>query len=139
MKKIMKFLEKNICSIMIIILVIIIFTSLHNAGYFSEVIHEKFEMNKQPSIVLFHANWCGHCKKMMPEWEKFEKEFHGHEGINVINIESEQKDIMKKHDINGFPTIKYCPSGLNETGNTKTYDGDRNYDGLVDFMKSVIN
>ena len=104
----MKILEKNICNIMIVLLIIIILISLHNAGYFSEGFQEH-EMNNQPALVLFHANWCGHCKKMMPEWLKFENEFHGHKGINVINVESENKSIMKKHDINGFPTVKYCP------------------------------
>lgn len=135
----MKFLEKNICTIMIVILSIIILTSLHNAGYFSEGFQENYEMNNQPSLVLFHANWCGHCKKMMPEWLKFEKEFHGHKGINVINVESEDKSVMKKHEINGFPTIKYCPSGLNNSNDTQTYEGERTYDGLVGFINSLVN
>ena len=135
----MKFLEKNICNIMIVILIIIILTSLHNAGYFSEGFQENYEMNNQPALVLFHANWCGHCKKMMPEWQKFEKEFHGHEGINVINVESENKSIMKKHGIDGFPTIKYCPSGLNNSNDTQVYEGDRSFKELVEFIKSLNN
>ena len=135
----MKFLEKNICNIMIVILIIIILTSLHNSGYFSEGFQENYEMNNQPALVLFHANWCGHCKKMMPEWQKFEKEFHGHEGINVINVESENKSIMKKHGIDGFPTIKYCPSGLNNSNDTQVYEGDRSFKELVEFIKSLNN
>ena len=135
----MKFLEKNICNIMIVILIIIILSSLHNAGYFSVGFQENYEMNNQPALVLFHANWCGHCKKMMPEWQKFEKEFHGHEGINVINVESENKSIMKKHGIDGFPTIKYCPSGLNNSNDTQVYEGDRSFKELVEFIKSLNN
>ena len=89
-------------------------------------------------LVLFYADWCGHCKKMMPEWQKFQKEFNGKEGINIINVESEDKSIMKKHGIDGFPTIKYCPSGLNNPNDTQLYEGDRTFDGLVAFFNELI-
>jgi len=139
MNQFVKLLQKNICNIMILILVVIIINSLHNAGYFSEIYQENFEMNNEPALVCFHANWCGHCKKLMPDWLKFEKEYHGHKGINVINVESENKDVMKKHNIDGFPTIKYCPTGLNNADNTKLYEGERSHSGLVDFLKSIVN
>ena len=30
--------------------------------------------NSRVRIILFHAEWCGHCKKMKPEWDNFKRD-----------------------------------------------------------------
>ena len=47
------------------------------------------------NLYFFHTDWCGHCQKAMPEWEKLEsgpKQF-GNTEVSFIRV-------------NAYPTIK---------------------------------
>ena len=73
---------------------------------------------------------------MKDEWNKFENEYNGKNGIKVIKIENEEdKSLMKLHGVNGFPTIKYCPNGVYNTDGTVDFDSPRTYVSLVNFHK----
>ena len=134
MEEFCKLVKKHCCVIIMVLCSIIILLSLSNSGILSENYTEMNTNYSTPAIVLFHANWCGHCKKLMPEWNKFENNYHKKNGIHVIKLENdEHKDIMKKHEINGFPTIKYCPNGINDNAGT-VYEGPRTEKGLIDFF-----
>jgi thiol-disulfide isomerase/thioredoxin len=128
-----KFIKNYSCKIIIFLCACIILMSLYNSG----ILSESFEINKNdtsPSIVLFHADWCGHCKTLMPDWLNFEKDYHGKSGLNVFKVESEEdKSLMKLHGVNGYPTIKYCPNGVHDTTGVVDYSGARNLAGLSEF------
>lgn len=66
-------------------------------------------------VTLFHADWCGHCVRFMPTWEKMIKD---KEATKNIEFEAYEESKMRSLDesiktINGedartygFPTIK---------------------------------
>jgi protein disulfide-isomerase-like protein len=91
------------------------------------------------TLALFYAPWCGHCKTVMPIWDRLD-ETHRSSGLGEITIIKvncdEQKDVAKQHGVSGFPTIKLLPQGLNVPDQAVEYQGDRSYDSLIDFMKS---
>lgn len=90
--------------------------------------------NGKPAFVAFVADWCGYCKKIKPEWKKFE-DGYSNDGCNVLSIECTQyKDLAKKHDISGFPTIKYLPKGLDNPEGAINYEGDRSVQGFTKFL-----
>ena len=92
----------------------------------------------KPAIIIFHANWCGHCKKFMPEWNKFTSK-NSNASIDLLDYESDQSpNMMKLHGINGFPTVKYCPNGVNDPNNSITYNGPRNAQGLNEFLNKFL-
>ena len=65
------------------------------------------KLNKDKQLVLFYADWCGHCKNIKPEWDDAAKTV-GDEKMIKVNVgdgTEEQKKTMNTYGIQGFPTI----------------------------------
>ena len=67
--------------------------------------------SKKARVTMVRADWCGFCKKAMPEWEKLKDKIHDKvvNGYHMVLRDLEQKrdeDEIKKNysDVNGFPT-----------------------------------
>lgn len=87
------------------------------------------------TLVLFHMTGCGHCVKLMPEWDAFEKE--NDSGILTKKLErGEAGDLLEKHEITGFPTIMLLDGNGEKAAD---YDGERNKGGLLGFCKKNSN
>jgi thiol-disulfide isomerase/thioredoxin len=107
-----------------------------------KMIHPKMnhpKMNNQKNnngvIVLFYGDWCGHCHHIMPEWQKFMKKNKDNK-IKIMKIESSNEPVMRKHEIRGFPTIRYLPNGLNNKEHVE-FQGNRHHTDLERFLKSL--
>lgn len=88
----------------------------------------------KPAFVAFTAEWCGHCKKLKPEWKKLQDD---NKTSIIINLDNdEHKELHKKHKVEGFPTIKYFPKGLNDPKSAVDYNGARDKDSMEKFLKS---
>nr|GMC77056.1 protein disulfide isomerase-like 2-3 [Ipomoea batatas] len=55
-------------------------------------------------IVEFFAPWCGHCKKLAPEWKKASKNLKGKVNLGHVDCDAE-KSLMSRFSVQGFPTI----------------------------------
>lgn len=66
---------------------------------FSEIIK-----NKQPVLVDFHATWCGPCKQMAPELQRFAQNNTGKLRVIKIDIDKNQK-AAQQYNIQGVPTL----------------------------------
>ena len=60
--------------------------------------------NKQPVLVDFHATWCGPCKMMAPELQKFAQMNTGKLRVVKIDIDKNQK-AAQQFNIQGVPTL----------------------------------
>eukprot|EP01083_Nonionella_stella_P263522 895102_1 len=81
-------------------------------------------------FLKFFAPWCGHCKKMAPDWEKLSGEFEGYEVGLVADVDctAEGKPLCDANGVKGFPTLKWGdPTALED------YQGGRSYDDLLKF------
>ena len=70
----------------------------------------KREVQKdKANLYFFHTDWCGHCQKAMPEWEKLEsgpKQF-GNTEVSFIRVNAEKdRKTADLYEINAYPTIK---------------------------------
>ena len=86
-----------------------------------------------PVFCMFYAPWCGHCKNAMPAFDKLMKT----KGLKakVLKINSDENpDMVKKHNVQGFPDIRYYPNGMD--GEHNEYQGPRGYDDLLNYVKN---
>ena len=89
-------------------------------------------------IVLFHATWCGYCKKFMPHWDQFKKingsTLNGKK-IELVEVESSEKELINENDIQGYPTVK----GMRDDGSVVVFEGDRTLEGLKEFANEICS
>lgn len=134
MPKSLSFLSNPVVICLIVVLVLAVVTLVVWNGVPTNM--ESFDPSgSEPTVALFYAPWCGHCETVKPIWDKLEK-FHPN---SVVSVNSdENKELAKKHDIQGFPTIKYLPNGLGSPAGVEEYEGERTYEALDNFVKSKI-
>ena len=95
------------------------------------------ENENMPSLVIFKAEWCGHCKKIMPEIQKLIDTKL--ENVKIVVIDSDkQPELIKQHGVQGFPTIRMYPQGLSNKDTYKDFDGERNVDGFKTFLDGFL-
>ena len=92
--------------------------------------------NSQPTFVMYYAEWCGHCKRTKPEFQKLIESYKGPVKIMMVDCEAkENTDLVKQQNIKGFPTIRYYPSGLTET--FQEYSGGRTAFDFNQYLNTV--
>jgi protein disulfide-isomerase A1 len=83
-------------------------------------------------LVEFYAPWCGHCKKLTPEYAKAaqalkEDKLH----LAKIDVTAEDnKEIGTRFKVEGFPTLK-----LFVNGEPKEYNGGRTEKEIINWMR----
>lgn len=114
------------------------------------------EQNNTAQIYFFHADWCPHCQKALPEWTKFSTATNGQviNGYLVECIEVDCTDdngdikpnrvgidttpvntaeLIQKYNINSYPTIK-----LVKDDQTIDFDAKITESSLQKFLQSVL-
>ena len=83
------------------------------------------------SLLLLHMEGCGHCEKLMPEWDKFTK--MNNTSITTKAVEKDDdRALVKRYGVEGFPTILLLDSNGKKLD---TYNGPRNAQGLLDYCQ----
>lgn len=100
--------------------------------------------DREAEIMIFTVDWCPYCKKAMPVWDKFQKEYEGRK-INgytlyfrTINCtdenDAEVKDLLNRYNIDGYPTIK-----LVKDGEPISFDAKPEFETLQQFLQTVLS
>jgi thiol-disulfide isomerase/thioredoxin len=101
----------------------------------------KGDLHPNHTIVLFHANWCGYCTRMKPDYNKFAKECTEEDcdiaAVDIDDCKSLTSKINEDSDspleLKSWPTIiLYLPGGRV----FGKYEGERNVDAFKAMAKS---
>lgn len=79
-------------------------------------------------IVEFYAPWCGHCQRLVPEYQKAAEALKGVVKVGAVNAD-DHKSLGGQYGVQGFPTIKIF--GLDKK-KPEDFNGQRSAQSIVD-------
>lgn len=91
----------------------------------------------ETTLVMFYAPWCGHCKKLKPEYAKAAELVRGEDppiALAKVDCTEGGKETCNKFSVSGYPTLKIFKNG--EV--SQEYNGPREAVGIAKYMKSIV-
>jgi protein disulfide-isomerase A1 len=83
-------------------------------------------------LVEFFAPWCGHCKRLAPEYAKAATALK-EDGIVLGAVDATvDKDLASKFEVRGYPTLKLFKKGV-----ATEYKGGRTEDTIISYMRKA--
>lgn len=74
---------------------------------------EKVLQKAEHALVVFYAPWCGHCKRIKPEFENAAAriKYEQMNGILAAVDATNQPELASRFGVKGYPTLKYFNKG----------------------------
>lgn len=95
---------------------------------------EGFSANapKEGKLVMFYADWCGHCKAVKPTFQALKERYNTQ--YDWEDCSTPEK--AKRFGITSFPTFRFFknPRDSNDSSDYESYKGDRSMNALSSFM-----
>jgi thiol-disulfide isomerase/thioredoxin len=87
-------------------------------------------INSKVTVILFKADWCGHCKHFKPTWEKISETYNKKFNFVVYDADK-QREKFEEYKVDAFPTVL-----VKNGSNIVPYDGDHSFGDFNDFLNN---
>lgn len=97
---------------------------------------KNLEMNggSKMDIMLFKAEWCGHCKNFTPVWNSLQQMDEFKNKFNFITFDSkENKTEFEEYKVNEYPTLMV----KKDENNLDEYNGPREMEHMIEFLNQL--
>ncbi|XP_013115883.1 protein disulfide-isomerase A3 [Stomoxys calcitrans] len=91
----------------------------------------------ETTLVMFYAPWCGHCKRLKPEYAKAAELVKDDDPpISLAKVDCTEggKETCNKFSVSGYPTLKIFKG--DEV--SQDYNGPREAAGIAKFMRAQV-
>ncbi|XP_042164614.1 protein disulfide-isomerase A4 isoform X3 [Oncorhynchus tshawytscha] len=111
----------------------------NNQGPVTVVVGKTFDDivmdTKKDVLIEFYAPWCGHCKKLEPDYTALGKKYKGEKNLVIAKMDATANDVPHdSYKTEGFPTIYFAPSNSKQSP-IKFEGGDRTIEGFSKFLE----
>nr|CAG4642426.1 EOG090X0438 [Evadne anonyx] len=114
--------------------------ALTSAEYSVDLVDDDFDSKLSTyntALVMFYAPWCGHCKRLKPEFEKAGSLlFKNDPPVTLVKVDCTEggKATCSKFSVQGYPTLKIFKAGEFSAD----YNGPREASGIAKYMRAQV-
>nr|XP_034172129.1 protein disulfide-isomerase A3 [Osmia lignaria] len=106
-----------------------------NSGHVKVAVARNFDEvitnNGKDTLIEFYAPWCGHCKKLAPDYDKLGEKL-ADEDVEIVKFDATANDVPAPYEVRGFPTLYWAPK--NAKDNPVKYEGGRTIDDFIKYI-----
>ena len=85
-------------------------------------------------LVVFYAPWCGHCKRLEPDFGAAARRLDGQARLAAVDA-TQNSELSKIYEVNGYPSLKAFYKASSPTAG---YDGPRDVEGMVGWALQTL-
>ncbi|XP_072939939.1 protein disulfide-isomerase A3 [Epargyreus clarus] len=91
----------------------------------------------ETALVMFYAPWCGHCKRLKPEYAVAAGVLKNDDppvALAKVDCTEGGKSTCEQYSVSGYPTLKIFRQGEL----SQEYNGPRESNGIVKYMRAQV-